>query len=298
MNDNKELYITDKATIYESQMERVGENLSLMEDAIAVKPLQFIIDNAAYRKIRERQSEIDIKMLIGVVLVKACAMAGIKNAIDPLSSQDILKMIFNYYSDLTVEEISKAFELERFGVYGDKIDHFQLFDSTYVAQILKRYKKWRQDTKIQHNITGDTGTDSYMKDKYPELFVEDTYEVMASGIISRFDEFKSDKHIQEPFTYVFDWLLKHGFIKDWSDPSILAYYLKIHAKALEELSVEQSVKSSPVKSERNRLKEEMHDICNGGSPKIEVRKKLLILKDFFQHHLDKETDMVNFLSKK
>ena len=68
-------------------------------------------------------------------------------------TQDITNLIFGVYSDLTIEEIYKAFELERFGLYEEKTKHFQLFNSEYVSEILKKYKKWKHDMKMQHNIT-------------------------------------------------------------------------------------------------------------------------------------------------
>jgi hypothetical protein len=46
-------------------------------------------------------------------------------------------MILSACADLTIEEIYKAFELERYGSYELKTDHYGLFNAEYVAAVIK-----------------------------------------------------------------------------------------------------------------------------------------------------------------
>lgn len=87
------------------------------------------------------------------MLSKIHGLSGIKSKIDPFAAEDIQKMISSYFKTLSLEEIYKAFELERFGLYEAKTDHFQLFDANYVSEILKKYKNWKINEKRALNIS-------------------------------------------------------------------------------------------------------------------------------------------------
>lgn len=88
---------------------------------------------------------------LGGVLTVINALSGIKSELDVLIKRDILNTICSYYKNLSVAEIYKAFQLERAGMYDEKTDHFQLFDSTYISSILKKYENWKSEQKRMSN---------------------------------------------------------------------------------------------------------------------------------------------------
>lgn len=131
---------------------RGGINVSEIETICELPKVQFLKSTYEIKKIRERKYEPAFKQLLGVVLVKINSLAGIKTEIDDFTKQDIVKMILGTFNELSIEEIYKAFELERYSVYETKTDHFQLFDANYISEILKKYKKWKVEQKKVLNI--------------------------------------------------------------------------------------------------------------------------------------------------
>lgn len=122
---------------------KAGVDILEIEKTCELKKLDFFNSVYAIEKIKDRKDKPGFAELLGQVLVKISVLAGIKNEIDDFTKQDISKMIFNAFNELSLEEIYKAFELERYGLYEDKTDHFQLFDANYISEILKKYKKWK-----------------------------------------------------------------------------------------------------------------------------------------------------------
>lgn len=134
-------------------MQQVGVSLQQVRENSSLAEVSFIKKNYEFKKIKEREHEPMFKMLLGCAFAEISAFAGIKNEISDENKRDILKMILTVYNDLTLEEIYKAFELERYFAYEDKTEHFQLFNAVYISTVLKKYKNWRQNLKIQHNIS-------------------------------------------------------------------------------------------------------------------------------------------------
>lgn len=125
----------------------------VVRNSAASNNITFLKKNYDFQTIKERKTETNILTVLSVLWTRISILGGFKNEMAFEITQDITNLIFGAYSDLTIEEIYKAFELERFGLYDEKTKHFQLFNSEYVSEILKKYKKWKHDMKIQHNIS-------------------------------------------------------------------------------------------------------------------------------------------------
>jgi len=277
MDDNH--YRVDKGEIMLQQEARASETIALIEEKCNLTPVQFLKSNLDNTKIRYRTTEPDIKMVIGLMIIKIGTLSGMKNQIDSLIAQDILKMIFSQYKELTIEEIYKAFELERYGAYEDKTEHFQLIDADYVAKILKKYKIWKQNIKMQHNITADTLKLEAMTESQKETIIQ-------NGVNRFYEEYKKNKTIQDPSEYIFDHLASKGYIKyNSNNPVLLEYYQQHLKKAKEELEKENARKTSVDKIERQRIKEDLDKIIAGYSPKIILRAKKNILAEFFEKQI-------------
>lgn len=130
----------------------VGDFVQKIELNCELSKVEFLKLTYNLIKIKEISNEPNFKELLGAVLVKISILSGIKGEIDDFIKQDISKMILSSFKELSIDEICKAFELERYGQYEAKTDHFQLFDSNYISQILKKYKNWKNKERIELNI--------------------------------------------------------------------------------------------------------------------------------------------------
>lgn len=278
-------YRVDKSEILAQQESRSLETIAVIEENCNVSPVQFLKNNLRNKKIKERVTEPDIKVLIGLMIVKIGTLSGMKNQIDFLIAQDILKMIFSVYKELTIEEIYKAFELERYGAYDEKTDHFQLIDAEYVAKILKKYKVWKQKIRTHHNISTDALQIEAMTESQKD-------EIVESGVNRFFEEYKKSKTIEDPSEYIFDHLVKKGLIKNNNNPKLLEYYQNHLQLAREQLEKENSQSVSVDKSERLQIKIDLEQIIAGSSPKILLRAKKNILTEFFEKQISEQVEKI------
>lgn len=142
----------DNQQIQLKQISEVGDAVQHIESVCLLPKVDFIKSTFNHSKIKHLRVNSNFKELLGAVLVKISILAGIKNEIDDFIKQDISKMILSAFNELSIEEISKAFELERYNQYEVKTEHFQLFDSNYISAVLKKYQKWKVKEKIELNI--------------------------------------------------------------------------------------------------------------------------------------------------
>lgn len=119
-------------------------------DILKLPTISFLKKTYELEKIKDKIE--NVKTDLGIILTRIHGEMGLKSEIDLFIKQDLSKMIITHYNTLSFEEIYKAFELERFGLYEDKTEHFQLFDSNYVSTILKKYKNWKIEQKRILNI--------------------------------------------------------------------------------------------------------------------------------------------------
>lgn len=284
MDDNH--YKIDVAELQVRQESRAINHIALIEEKCNVGSVQFLRSNFENKKIRERSTEPDVKILIATMLTKILTLSGIKNEIDSLIGQDIVKMIFSTYGDLTVEEIYKAFELERYGSFEDKTEHFQLFNADYIAKILKKYKNWKQNLKMHHDITSNSTL------KLEEITASQKETIIKNGVNRLYEQYKSSKIIEDPSEYIFDFLVEKGKIKNNNNPKVIEYY-QIHIqKATVELKSETIVKTSTSKTERSQIKIDLEEIISGISAKIIIRAKKNILAEYFDKQILTQTEKI------
>ena len=127
---------------------RGGNDISEIETICELSKVKFFDVVYSVEKIKDRKYQPNFKMLLGAVLTKISILAGIKNEIDQFTKQDLIKMLTTSFGEISVEEIYKAFELERYGNYETRTEHFQQFNAEYISEVLKKYKVW----KVRHMI--------------------------------------------------------------------------------------------------------------------------------------------------
>ena len=268
-------YRVDKVALIEQVQQQALQKIEEVEAKCNMAPVAFLKSNFSNVKIRDRKTEPNIGVLFAVAWAKICGLSGIKSEIDDFVIEDITKMIFYAYSDLTVEEIYKAFELERYGVYENKTDHYQLFNAEYISTVLKKYKTWKHNIKTHHNITPDSKTNEEMSEEEKDKIVE-------NGVNRFYEEYKTNKTIEDPSEYIFDHLIKKGLIKNNNNPKVLEYYQGHLQLAKTQLQKENAHSSSLDKADRQRLKIDLEQIVSGHSPKIILRAKKNILAEYFE----------------
>ena len=114
--------------------------------------IDFVKDSKNQIQIKSVENKIYLGEQLSVLITQIYNLSGIKGELNQIQAQDVLKMILTQFKELSLNEIYKAFELERYGSYTKQTDHFQLFNAQYVSSILKKYKNWKREIKKTNNI--------------------------------------------------------------------------------------------------------------------------------------------------
>lgn len=283
MDDNN--YKIDKIQLHQQQENRAFEKFEIIEKKCELHPISFLKETYNFEKIRNIKNDIDFSMTLAVCLSRICVLSGINSKVDVLNSNDITKAITNAYSDLSIEEVYKAFEFERYGHFESKTNHYQLFNAEYVCEVIKKYKKWKQDTRIINYINEP-------KKNLPEISESQKKEIVDKGIIRVFNEFKETGEIPEPCSHIFDELYERKIIRDGQTPGEQAYYQRKYSEAA--VQIERELKSENTGSlhELRTIKEELDKIGQNNSDKVILRIKKLILIDLFTRLIDSNTHII------
>lgn len=212
-------------------------------------------------------------------MVKISVLAGIKNEIDDLTKQDISKMIVSAYAELAIEEIYKAFELERYGVYEEKTEHFQMFDSNYISTVLKKYKNWKINEKKILNF-------QVKVEAPPEIDENEKTNLLKAATQNRYEEFLKNDFIVGKHDHIFDFLVEKNKIIVSNNPKNKEWFsirLSIAKRILLE-SLNNKIAIS--KNENDSLNKSLEEIKNGKSDQILIKAKEIILKEYFEKQAD------------
>lgn len=267
MSENN--YKTDKLSIIEKEQSLALERFQEIESICQLTPIAFLKKNFESLKIRERKTEPNFKFMLAVLWSKICVLSGLKNEIDPFMAEDVNRMIFSLYSDLTLEEIYKAFELERHGAYPEKTEHYQLFSADWVSSILKNYKSWKTNARIQYNIS------NLPIEEEKKLSPEEEYEVLQKASIRLYNEFLETDEVSVPCFHVFDFLYDRKLFPKNVD------YQEKYLIAKSQIEKELKSQKSTSRQERNKIEESLLEIQEKKNPKVLLRAKKLVLQDYF-----------------
>ena len=111
--------------------------------------VKFILENRNQKKIFELEVKF-VERALAEILTKNIVLSGVKGEVDNITKYDVMNMIKTKFKTLTPIEVNKAFELDRYS--GSPIEHYNLFDSKYVSQILKAYKLWKKNKIVEKNL--------------------------------------------------------------------------------------------------------------------------------------------------
>lgn len=175
---DNQLQTTNEQNYFLAKREEINSSLILSDKSFLQKSTEFT-------KMLELKKDPNFIFLIVGWIAQTSILMQIKNPIDTFIKQDIVNMLTSYWSNLSMEELIKAFELERVGAYNERTEHFQLFDSTYISKILHKYQKWKRELKTEHNITSQAQSDSI------EISKEERQKIREEFVIHLFNEIKS-----------------------------------------------------------------------------------------------------------
>lgn len=267
MDDNN--YKIDKLEVQKQQQELAVVNFQNIEERTNLTPISFLKEHYSFLKIKDLKNNPNFKFTMAICWSKICALSGIRTEVDSFVVEDMSKMINNVYSELSVEEIYKAFELERHGVYESRTEHFQLFSAEYISSILKKYKIWKIEMLRRHYI------------KPPEIentktiSIEEQYEIMNKAIIRLYDEFLESEEISIPCIHVFDELYLRKIFPPDTD------YKGKYAIAKFQLEKELKADKSTNRQDRLKIQEVISNLDSDKNEKVLSRAKQLVLKDYF-----------------
>jgi hypothetical protein len=259
-------------------------NPKAIEEVNLLPTIPYLKKTFEIEKIRVSRIETDFKQQFAIMLTKIANLSGIKAEIDELNAKDITKMILSKFNGLSIPEIYKSFELERYGEYGKKTDHFQLFNAEYVSAILIKYKEWKITQLKANNIP------LVIEEKKEDLSEEEKKEIMSNAIINKFLSYKETGEIEEPFAHVLEELVERNLIRVTNNLKVIEYYHWAYDQAREQLTKEYAEARSANPTERTQIKQELVKIMNSDSPKIRLRQMRIVLGDFFNKHIRLETD--------
>lgn len=111
--------------------------------------IQFVKKTYDFPRISKSNRE-EVNKHLGEIITKVAFLSGFKGHIEDLYKADIVDLIHKKYAFLSLQEIDKAFEIDRHSPV--PVEHYQLFNSTYVSKVLYNYINWRLEIKKVNNI--------------------------------------------------------------------------------------------------------------------------------------------------
>ncbi len=110
----------------------------------------------SYQNLRIKElDKQEVTAYISRIITKDISLKNIpeNNFPSQLVTNDIKKMIMTKYSVLTPVEIELALEMERYGEFEKKSEHYQFYGTEYIAEILKKYCAWKFKKANEHNLS-------------------------------------------------------------------------------------------------------------------------------------------------
>lgn len=254
-----------------NQINKAGNELALVEVKNKVEGLT---THDFLEKKWDRIDTIDpnyLRSIFGVLFTRIAFLSGVKEEIDDINKADIKKMMITRYREMSIEEIWKAFELERFGEHEETTQHFQLFNAEYVGAVIKKFKKWRAAKRVHHGMVIDK--------KIPLLpqQTDHSYEEMMQNAVKRLKlEYENTNDITGSNDYVYTYLFDKNEL-----PTGMDYKKEVMIRA-KEIAVAE-VKKKPYQSttqniiDQNIIKRIRE---NKDNTAISIAKSI-VLKEYF-----------------
>lgn len=155
---------------------------------------------------------IEVRGGIGAIIAQHAALIGFKGEIDPLNKSDISGMILSRFSSLSLEELYKAFQMERYGEFDTRTEHYQLINAPYVCEILKKYKDWlrrtRQNNNLPMSLPAPTPEEQLTEEEKEAKFI--------ANVQQFYNDFKQQGRMPLFCGWIYNGLKRRGMIADFT----------------------------------------------------------------------------------
>ena len=118
----------------------------------SLSKVEFIKNIGSQRKIRDLKGVEDTNLFnksVALIFTVAANKLKIKDGILDENKEDIVELLLMNFKGLSLDEVAYAFKLERFGNLGNKTEHYQVFDTDYVGQVLRKYMEWKSKKRVE-----------------------------------------------------------------------------------------------------------------------------------------------------
>lgn len=250
------------------------------EDKMNLSEVGFIKDTLTQTKIRNINNSYELSKQIGIVFAVATNHLGIKQAIADITKTDIMEMITTRFKNLSINEVAYAFKMERYGGLGERTEHYQLFNSEYVSKVLMKYKDFKRQTKVIHEI-------SVVAPKNVEASEEEKQFWINKGVNDCLDFFIENSFIEKGKLYIYDVLYDLDYLSKDTE-----YKKGIHKAAIECIETEQQLRETKSLADIKDKKEILRQIQIPKNGILINKCKELVLCQFFRLML-RDNDRLN-----
>lgn len=237
------------------------------EQKTLLSPISFINDLQNQVKIRDLDSSSDsFFSQISALFTKTSNLLGIKTAITPINGQDIVDCILMKYKGLSINELEYAFKLERYGEFGKRVEHYQLFNAEYVSSVIDRYLEWKQ---FKINTLAK-------KEKMDQKISEEEIRKKDNQSILRYlNEYEFTRVVNDMDFHIYRHLDKLGLV-NYS----LEFKKQIKEKAITLVYEEENKRVATSLTEKREINSSLTKILNGTSGLVRCKCEVLALEHF------------------
>lgn len=201
---------------------------------------------------------------IGTIIAQHAALIGFKGEIDTINKSDISGMILSRFSSLSLEELYKALQMERYGDFGVRTEHYQLINAPYVCEILKKYKEWLRNTRQVNNLPMSLPAPK------EELSEEEKEARFRESVQHFYNDFKQTGQLPLFNCWIYDGLKQRGMITDFT-----AAEKELLTKRYRERKIQERDNKSLV----SRLKQSFESVDDDISLKKEIALEYIFEND-------------------
>ena len=254
------------------------------ERSIQLSPISFVNDIQNQLKIRDLDTDsLDFQNKIAVFFTKTVNLLGIKEAILDVNKSDIFEMLIMKYKGISLEELSYAFKMERYGQLLPKTQHYQLINAEYVSSVLDKYVNWRVSQR-KNNIS----TLKIM----PKISDQDKIEKENDIVVRFIEKFIATRIVEDQYFYVYDILHNRGLMN--REPK---YMSEVKEHAVDLLKQEYSGKKASSMDELKSIKSKLKLLKVGQGGEIKAKCKIIALGEFFRELTRDEKRLTEFKLK-
>lgn len=261
----------------------MGDLVIYNEDRQKLPEVAFIKSVSDHVKIRDISNSYELSKRLSLIFVVITNHLGIKDPIHDITKNDIRELILSRFKNLSIDEVAYAFKMERYGMYEEKTEHYQLFNAEYVSAVLNKYIKKKRDIKILHEIS--------VKHEVVETSEEEKKYWINKGVLGCLNFFIENQFIENGRIYIYDVLYDEYLPKEKE------YKDSIHKAAIECIEVEQNLRKAKSRDEVKDIKSVLQRIKNPKDGLIINKCKELVLCKFFRDLLKDEEKLKEFKNK-